>query len=171
MTEDARQFDLTKPPAYALPLLQAFALASLTWGRLEAEVDHLLMLTFTEAEKVVGVKERIPNPWTAKCDAIAERFTKVPALVPMEAQARRIAETLREAADPRHTLVHGGFSGFTPSDPPRLEMTRYVFEGKQVTMKHYELTGDDLHRFRAGISERIVLVLNLSMWVAGRDAS
>lgn len=171
MTEDIRQFDLTEPPPYAAKLLQAFALASLTWGRLEAEVDHVLMLTFTEAEATIGVKEKIPNAWTAKCDAIVERFSKVPGLQPMEDEARRVADVLRQAADPRHALVHGGFAGFMPGDPPHLEMIRYVFEGKQVIVKHYIITEADLHRFRAGVSERTVLVLSLAMQVAARDKS
>src|SRR5690349_5243978 len=61
--------DLSNPPPYAVPLITAFGLAALNWGRLEAIMDDILIHTDTNA-KQAGLPTRIPNRWAEKCDAL-----------------------------------------------------------------------------------------------------
>src|SRR5215213_10802402 len=79
--------DLSNPPPYAVPLITAYGLAALNWGRLEAILDDILIHTDPDA-KQAGVPTRIPNNWSDKCDALARRFElpRIAALVPVAAR-------------------------------------------------------------------------------------
>ena len=42
--------DLSNPPPYAVPLITAYGLAALNWGRLEAILDDILIHTDPDAK-------------------------------------------------------------------------------------------------------------------------
>ena len=119
--------DPSNPPPYAVPLITAYGLAALNWGRLEAIMDDILIHTYTDA-KQAEVPTRIPNSWSDKCDALTRRF-ELPRIAALAPIAARIGPELRKMGNVRNDLVHGGVLGFSPGPPARLHLRMYAVEG------------------------------------------
>src|SRR5215204_4030218 len=143
--------DLANPPPYAVPLITAYGLAALNWGRLEAIMDDILIHTYTDA-KQAGVPTRIPNSWSDKCDALTRRF-ELPRIAALAPVAARIGPELRKMGNVRNDLVPGGVLGFSPGPPARLHLRKSAFRKEQAKATILTPTGGELAEFTRIVAE------------------
>jgi hypothetical protein len=152
--------DLSNPPPYAVPLITAYGLAALNWGRLEAIMDDILIHTDTDA-KQAGLPTRIPNSWSDKCDALTRRF-ELPRIAALAPVAARIGPELRKMGNVRNDLVHGGVLGFSPGPPARLHLRKCAFRKEQATATILTPTGAELAEFTRIVAEVRTVLTRLS---------
>ena len=153
--------DLSNPPPYAVPLITAYGLAALNWGRLEAILDDILIHTDPDA-KQAGVPTRIPNSWSDKCDALTRRF-ELPRIAALAPVAARIGPELRKMGNVRNDLVHGGVLGFSPGPPARLHLRKYAFGKEQAAATILTPTGAELAEFTRIVAEVRTVLTRLSL--------
>ena len=153
--------DLSNPPPYAVPLITAYGLAALNWGRLEAILDDILIHTDTDA-KQAGMPTWIPNSWSDKCDALTRRF-ELPRIAALAPVAARIGPELRKMGNVRNDLVHGGVLGFSPGPPARLHLRKYACQKEQATATILTPTGAELAEFTRIVAEVRTVLTRLSL--------
>jgi hypothetical protein len=160
--------DLSNPPPYAVPLITAYGLAALNWGRLEAIMDDILIHTDTDA-KQAGGPTQIPNSWSEKCDALTRRF-ELPRIAALAPVAARIGPELRKMGNVRNDLVHGGVLGFSPGPPARLHLRKSAFRKEQAIATILTPTGAELAEFTRIVAEVRTVLTRLSYGVRAMDS-
>ncbi len=113
---------LDDPPEFAIPLLAAYAIAVLNWGRLEQHMD-MALITVNKAY-FKPKKERItPNTsFELKRALFRDWFTRDPRFSLFKEDAARLSRSLKHASADRIWLAHSNMQRFIEGPPIAVEI-------------------------------------------------
>jgi len=157
---------LDEPPMFSIPILTAYALASMNWGRLEQQLDMALITV--NKEYFSPAKARItPNTsFRMKLDLFNDWFVKDPRFEEFHAVARRLCKSLKHANEDRILLIHSNLQKFEEGPPLTMEVVNIhttngnVIQQRAVwTVEQIEKVADSFNRLNHGlrlITERVL---------------
>jgi hypothetical protein len=142
--------ELDDPPAFAEPIIRAYGLAALRWGRLEQHLDALLLTVNKEAHGPAVFRDMPNTSFRMKLDLFHDWFVKDRRFVQFHERARRLKTSLKQAARDRQVLFHSNCDGFEEGPPPALRLVNMHLKGEHVIQARYAFSEEKLLHFAAG---------------------
>lgn len=135
---------LDEPPAYAQPILVAYALASMNWGRLEQQLDMALISVNKDYYSPLKPRETPSTSFRIKLELFRDWFVKDPRFSEFHHNANRLYKSLRRASEDRVLLIHSNVQRFVEGPPVSVEVVN-IHTGKgNVTVQRAVWSEDQI---------------------------
>lgn len=145
---------LDDPPAYALPLITAIGLALLHWGRLEQQIDVLLISVNKDDHSAEKYRPTPNSSFRIKCDLFERWFAKDSRFIEHHDKAKRLLKAFRLANDDRTLLVHSNVQEFREGPPHVMVVRNLKIEGpdQDLRISRAEWTEEHVLGFAKSVS-------------------
>lgn len=120
---------LDEPPSYAEPILVAYALASMNWGRLEQQLDMALISVNKEYYQPAKPRETPSTSFRLKLELFNDWFVRDARFSEFHHNARRLHGSLKKANEDRVLLIHSNVQRFIEGPPVSVEVVN-IHTGK-----------------------------------------
>jgi len=137
---------LNEPPSYAIPFFTAIGLVVAHWGRLEQQIDVLLISINKEQHSSEKYRPTPSTSFRMKCDLFKRWFVDDPRFGEHHEKAKRLHKSFLAASDDRNLLVHSNLQEFIEGPPPKMIARNIKIEGKgqNVRISRGEWTEDQI---------------------------
>ena len=136
-------------PPYAAGFYDAMGRMVLMWGRLEQELDNLLIAAIVVAKKSTGETHEMYISLSRKLKLLKLIYRSCEELMPLYGSVTTIASDIKKNGDNRSFVIHASWTGFQDGNPPKLTMQHLSHETGTVTVSKFGPTISDLSKLCA----------------------
>lgn len=140
------------PPLYAFPIVTAIGFAILHWGRLEQQIDVLLISVNKEYHSTTKYRPTPNTSFRRKLDLFERWFVKDTRFSEYHDRTRRLHKSFEIASDDRTLLIHSNIQEFQEGPPAKMMVRNLKLEGEDLRISRAEWTEESIRNFAMSVS-------------------
>lgn len=142
---------LDDPPKFAMPLIRAYGLAVMNWGRLEQHLDMALISINKKEFTADPMMETPTSSFRLKLELFKKWYVKDARLAKHRTYSRKLIAALKIANTDRQILVHCNLQRFEEGPPPVMVMVQITHKRETTKVVEYKWTEERLLKFSNAI--------------------
>jgi hypothetical protein len=152
MSHEVQVIGFKSVPPYAQSLVEALGLAAINWGKLEQQLDMLLLAVNRPEYARAKFRETPNTSFKMKIELFEKWYVKDPRFKNVASRAKLLVPTLRKVSADRQMLFHSNVQEFVDGNPPSIRTLHLRAKGEDVTLSKGNWTEKQIRYFAESVA-------------------